>query len=271
MMPQACEKTLVPQFFKIAGIAEGNTVPEMQRHIMQELIQFGPLFVSLLLYEDFYDPVAWTESGIYVHRHGNLIGKHAAITIGWGSDSDGRDYWLLLNSFGNGWQQEGYFKIKRGESSLQMMKFDAWGVDWSPEVDKFKPGISDVEVTFSPVVERTGAADPAGNLAAVWLEVAAFTDEATQLLVRVQGLRNTVTGEVKDSDLSSRHVLRVELFKIGLLGEPAKIELWAVDRAENSASWGPYTFHVPSAEAFTASQQLVGRRLVPDGSQLIHI
>merc|ERR1719460_2428975 len=51
--------------------------------------------------------------------------------IGGGTDSDGRDFWLLLNAWGNGWQQEGYFKVMRGTTELQITNYGAWGVDWT--------------------------------------------------------------------------------------------------------------------------------------------
>merc|ERR1719230_532212 len=130
----------------------------------------------MLVFEDFYDPVSWTESGIYQHKRGSLLGRHGVTAVGWGTDLNSRDYWLLLNSFGSGWQQEGYFKVLRGESQLQIMKFGAWGVDWSnPDEDISKPGITEVEVAFSPVLMDTLM--QAGQLQNVWIQVSAKTDE----------------------------------------------------------------------------------------------
>lgn len=260
LLPNACPKVMVPHYFKIVGTAEGNTVPEIERAIMQELITAGPLYVSFLVYDDMFDPVSWTESGVYIHQRGRLIGKHAAAAVGWGTDVDGRDYWLLLNSYGSGWQQEGYFKVMRGENSLQMSKFAAWGVDWThAHVDKSKPGIVDVEVSFSAVVANLEATSAASTLTSVWLQVAAFTDEPSQMLVRVQGLENTVTGEMKDGNFITKHVLKLDLFRIHLLGERAKIQIWAVDRSENTGTFGPFTFEIPDAETFSRPQ---GRRLL---------
>ena len=44
------------------------------------------------------------------------IGKminHAVAAVGYGTEN-GTDYWLLRNSFGSTWGNEGYFKVKRG-------------------------------------------------------------------------------------------------------------------------------------------------------------
>jgi len=259
MLPNACPITKVPHYFDIAGTTEGNTVPQLERHMMQELLKNGPLYISMLLFEDFYDPVSWTESGIYIHRRGHLVGKHAATAVGWGTDANSRDYWLLLNSFGNGWQQEGYFKVLRGESSLGLERFGAWGVDWShPDQDHCKPSISDVEVAFSPVSSEVTVTDRVASLEAVWLEVSAMTDEPARLLVRIQGLETSVTGQAKEADFELKHVLRVDLLAIGLISERAKIQVWAADRAQNTASWGPFSLEVFSRMAF---QRAHGRRL----------
>jgi len=265
LLPNACLKTQIPHYFKIRGTAAGSTVPEMERHMMQELVSAGPLYISMLVYEDFYDPVSWTESGIYNHDHrrGNLVGKHAVTAVGWGTDADSRDYWLLLNSFGNGWQQEGYFKVMRGESSLQLMKFGAWGVDWShPHTDNSKANIVDIEVSFSAELSSGSPASGAVSLSSIWLQVSAFTDEETRVLVRIQGLSNTVTGETKDSEYKTKHMLRLDVLAIDLLDDRAELQIWAVDRSENTASWGPFTLEIPSKETFKESQSARYRRLV---------
>jgi hypothetical protein len=256
LLPNACPKVKIPHYFKIPGTADGNTVPQLERQMMQELLSAGPLYVSLLLWSDFYDPVSWSESGIYVHQQGHLIGRHAAVAVGWGTDLNSRDYWLLLNSFGNEWQQEGYFKVLRGVNSLELSAFGAWGVDWSqPDRDKSKPTITDVEVELSPVVDEDTALALTPGLQSVWLQISAFTDEPARMLARVQGLSTSVTGEAKEKDFLSEHVLRIDLLKVGLLGDRAKLQLWAADTAQNTASWGPFTLEVPDRTTFLESQQ----------------
>lgn len=235
-------------------------MPQIEQHMKQELIRSGPLYVSLLIFDDFYDPVSWTESGIYTHKRSDLIGKHAAAAVGWGTDLMGRDYWLLLNSFGSGWQQEGYFKVLRGQTSLDIMQFGAWGVDWSePDQDISKPGITEVELAFSPVLSSNSEPGPTAALGNVWLQVSAKTDEEARVLVRVQGLDSTVTGETRDHTFKNDHVLEVDLMAINLMGERAKVQIWAVDHSQNTASWGPFTFAIPSPQQFILSQE---RRLL---------
>eukprot|EP00931_Biecheleriopsis_adriatica_P078821 TRINITY_DN52239_c0_g1_i1.p1 TRINITY_DN52239_c0_g1~~TRINITY_DN52239_c0_g1_i1.p1 ORF type:complete len:815 (-),score=164.53 TRINITY_DN52239_c0_g1_i1:65-2509(-) len=278
LLPGACPKVKVPHYFKLAGVLEGNTIPQLERHMMQELVSDGPLYVSMFIFEDFFDPVSWTESGIYNHKRGNLLGRHGSTLIGWGTDLDSRDYWLLLNSYGNHWQQEGYFKIPRGATSCKMLDFGAWGADWKPGSDKTRPAIFDVEVSLSPVPINMGPADPLiAKLSNVWLGVAAATDEASRVLVRVRGLSSGTSGETRDAHFGSvdshpeggeggeRHSLRIDLLDLGLLGDRLELQLWAVDKAQNSGRWGPVTLEVPSLEVF---QKSVSGFLTPQSRRL---
>lgn len=53
-------------------------------------------------------------SGVYTcPSSGNLLGGHSVSIIGYGTEN-GMDYWLVRNSWNNGWGDQGLFKIRRG-------------------------------------------------------------------------------------------------------------------------------------------------------------
>lgn len=45
--------------------------------------------------------------------------NHSVVLLGWGVDSETSEkYWLLRNSYGNKWGQDGDFMVRRGKDDL---------------------------------------------------------------------------------------------------------------------------------------------------------
>jgi hypothetical protein len=84
---------------------------------LKEHLQYGPIGVRFQVYEDFYSYTG----GIYEYVWGTFQGWHIVGMIGW-SDSD--SCWLVKNSWGENWGEEGYFRIAYGECSIE--DFAVW-------------------------------------------------------------------------------------------------------------------------------------------------
>ncbi|KAL0249402.1 hypothetical protein GEMRC1_004634 [Eukaryota sp. GEM-RC1] len=89
-----------------------HTVQDIQAAILTH----GSAKLGMAVYADFMS----YKSGIYHHVSGSLRGGHALRIIGWGVE-DGVDFWTVANSWGSGWGENGYFRIRRGvnESNIE--------------------------------------------------------------------------------------------------------------------------------------------------------
>jgi C1A family cysteine protease len=88
--------------------------PELTIEAIKEtLIEYGPIEVGMAVYEDFFS----YDGGIYIHITGRLAGHHAVTIVGFGKH-DGLDYWIVKNSWGANWGEEGYFRIVAGDSDI---------------------------------------------------------------------------------------------------------------------------------------------------------
>ncbi|KAM7086326.1 dipeptidyl peptidase 1 isoform 1-T1 [Molossus nigricans] len=82
-----------------------------------ELVHHGPMAVAFEVYDDFFH----YHKGIYHHTGLNdpfnpfELTNHAVLLVGYGTDpGTGLDYWIVKNSWGPGWGEDGYFRIRRG-------------------------------------------------------------------------------------------------------------------------------------------------------------
>ncbi|KAK2963004.1 putative Gut-specific cysteine proteinase [Blattamonas nauphoetae] len=78
--------------------------------VMEGLMKDGPMYFAFTVYEDFLYHYG---SGIYKHRYGRAVNGHAVTLMGWGEEN-GEKYWLLQNSWGPEWGENGFFRMRRG-------------------------------------------------------------------------------------------------------------------------------------------------------------
>lgn len=112
--------------------------------IMQDLYHNGPLVVSFEPTDDFmyYAGGIFTQSKLGVpaplHKHATEWQQvdHAVLLVGWGEEL-GQKYWLVQNSWGSSWGEDGYFRIARdiNDSGVESIAVSAEVVeDDHPEV-----------------------------------------------------------------------------------------------------------------------------------------
>lgn len=101
-----------------------------------ELVENGPMAVAFEVYNDFFH----YKSGIYHHTglqdrfNPFEITNHAVLLVGYGTDTTSpdspEDYWIVKNSWGEEWGEEGYFRILRGtdECSIESIAVQSFPI-----------------------------------------------------------------------------------------------------------------------------------------------
>lgn len=85
--------------------------------IRQDIYHWGPCTSGMAIYEDF---IKWDGKGIYEwDKKSESLGGHAIVLMGWGEEK-GKPYWIVRNSWGYDWGDDGYFKILRGSNHCEI-------------------------------------------------------------------------------------------------------------------------------------------------------
>ena len=134
-VPESCIKYSGPEFLCTGTCNDGSLVPKTTKAkniyspwgntdtlrvqaIQREIMEHGPVVASFYLFSDFG---ACMETNDVYHRSKNaeLLGGHVVHIIGWGSEN-GKDYWLVANSYGTDFPEKGFFKISRGNNECNI-------------------------------------------------------------------------------------------------------------------------------------------------------
>lgn len=77
--------------------------------IKREILINGPVVKGIPVYDDFLT----YKSGIYTSKDSRYVyaGLHVVKVVGWGEE-DGMKYWLIENTWGSDWGENGYGKIE---------------------------------------------------------------------------------------------------------------------------------------------------------------
>lgn len=81
----------------------------------------GPVMTGMYVYRDFQ----FYKTGIYQHVLGDVLSSHAVAVVGY---SDPQGYWIVKNSWGTGWGESGFFRIKYGDCDI-LGSFPAFGME----------------------------------------------------------------------------------------------------------------------------------------------
>ncbi|XP_075992759.1 cathepsin L-like [Anticarsia gemmatalis] len=102
-----------------------------QKKLQLALFENGPISITMEPARlHLFTGRTLTDSMCYASNQPTL---HGVLLVGYGTDEQGVDYWLLKNSWGANWGDNGYFRVQRGEGaySCGMMKYLSSSADVS--------------------------------------------------------------------------------------------------------------------------------------------
>lgn len=102
-------------------ITDWSYLPADPVAIKTALLTNGPVPSYFLVYDDF----VYFKKGIYQHRWGNTRGAHYMAIVGYNDDPG---YWIVKNSWGTNFQEDGWVNIKYGECGIGTINFYLTGV-----------------------------------------------------------------------------------------------------------------------------------------------
>jgi hypothetical protein len=153
-----CEDRCADWEQRMRQIGSYGELPEGDIAAIKQAIMEGPVESGMVVYEDFY----YYESGVYEHVSGGLEAGHAVALIGW---DDAQQCWLAKNSWGTGWGEQGFFKIRWGEAEIG--DWVVWGRPVASPYPRFR-------VTARFTDDATGDGDGIlneGEEGTVWVEL----------------------------------------------------------------------------------------------------
>jgi len=114
------EACFVPDQYMVYGVDEFGAVSGEQ-NMMQEIYQRGPIACGIAVPDSLEDYTG----GIYCDDTGNLDIVHDISVIGYGEEN-GSPYWLVRNSWGTHWGEDGFFRVCRGSNNIAIESDCAW-------------------------------------------------------------------------------------------------------------------------------------------------
>jgi len=94
-------------------------------HLLNALATEGPVALSIDA-----GKLHLLSQGVFSGCQADAIVNHAVLGVGYGHDAkEGKNYWLLKNSWGDKWAEQGYFRVERDNND------DGWncGIDRKPQ------------------------------------------------------------------------------------------------------------------------------------------
>ena len=109
-------------YYVPGAFSKDNKLPQgSEYNIRKDIYHWGPVSTVMKVFDDF---LSWDGQGIYEWDGISNLKKpfvgHAVVIVGWGTSAENVPYWIIRNSWGTSWGDNGYFKMKRGTNNCEI-------------------------------------------------------------------------------------------------------------------------------------------------------
>ena len=119
----------IPATYQVYGVDQYAAVSG-EANMVQEIYQRGPIACGIAV----PDKLEEYTGGIFCDETGDMNIVHDISVVGYGVDN-GQKFWLVRNSWGTHWGEQGFFRICRGTNNINIESDCAWATPkntWDP-------------------------------------------------------------------------------------------------------------------------------------------
>lgn len=111
-----CQLYKISDYYSV--VSDSMNDQQKQLAIKNDVFANGPVTIAYTVYNSFQTFFQNNPTGVYTQAYQDTVGNdfqvggHAVDIIGWGTDPQAGDYWLVRNSWSQDWGDQGLFRIQ---------------------------------------------------------------------------------------------------------------------------------------------------------------
>jgi len=111
---------VAPYQYPNATISEYGSISGAT-NMQKEILARGPISCGIDA-----NPILKYTGGIVSDRGRSV--DHVVSIVGWGTEANGKEYWIVRNSWGEFWGEMGFFRVEKGRNALKLESQCTWAV-----------------------------------------------------------------------------------------------------------------------------------------------